>query len=373
MRYNLDNLENKWLIKIVAFIRRQLRIIEKKLVEEYSVQKDKLEKIKVHKNKLEVELRNMRKEKKTYLLKEAKEDCEKKVHGKKREIENCYEYINLIDNYMLKARKLITQIAILFDKKIYKVNSDYMKVQKPTKKLLKDRRYKYMYDFYQDILKNKSKDDLQKRDHEYKKTEKLYEYYILLSIIKVLTDLGYKWNRRDPLRKRIKDKFILRISAGTVLNFESNKEIIEVHYDEEVDKISDEESEKLDEVQFASSTGNLKPDFRIDIYNKDMKHKKSFVVEVKYRTFDKLYNKYGQTNVFKKMIDYKDRIKLVPRYDNAIEKVLVTYPKGFYYTEKVTKKNGNNIVFIQLSPDENNSEQFGYDNFKNEFSKIIKK
>lgn len=369
MKYDLNNVENKWLIKIIDFIRRELRIIEKKLNNEYQIQINKFHVRKEEIETLELQLEEINHKRNLYLFKDEKRKCKEKIHGKESELKKYDEYINLLDRYLSKTKKLMNHIAVLYDDPVYLNNNNYRKVKKPTKKLLKDVRYKYLYDFYQEILKNKSKSNFKQKDYEYKETEKLYEYYILINIIKVMKELGYSWSDDDPLKKRIKGNSILNISSNSLLTFYSYENYIEVHYDQELDNLM--ASESKNETKFISDSSNLKPDFRIDIYNKDMKYNKSFVIEVKYRPFDKLYSNVGNTNVFNKLIDYKDKIKLYPSYEYAVDKVLVTYPEDIYYNKKVTKKRGDSFMFFQLSPSINDDGQFGYDEFKKEIKNLV--
>ena len=278
-------------------------------------------------------------------------------------------YIDLLNNYLIKTKKLMNQIAIIYDEQVYFHNNNFRKVKKPTQKLLKDSRYKHLYDFYQKLLKDKSKSAFKEKDYEYKQTEKLYEYYILINIIKVMNECEFKWSDKDQLQKRIRKNYALNISSGTVLTFYSDKRIIEVHYDEELDNITKPSSNN--ETSFISDGKNLKPDFRIDVYDRKMNHKRSFIIEVKYRSFDKLYSEVSNTNVFNKLIDYKDKIKVLPSYGYAIDKVLVAYPEDIYYHQKLNKQRSGTFIFAQLSPSINNDGQFGYEEFKNEVKKLI--
>jgi len=369
MKYALNNDENKWLIKIIDHIRRKLRNIENKLKNECQIQNQIAYNEKNEISSLKVKLDEMEQNRNSYLFKDEIRKCKEKIYGKKSNLKGYNNYIELLNNYLIKTKKLMNQIAVIYDDQVYLHNSDFRKVKKPTKKLLKDIRYKYLYDFYQKLMKNKSKSSFQEKDYEYKETEKLYEYYILINIIKVMNDFEFKWSDDDPLQKRIRKNSAFNISSGEILTFYSNKRIIEVHYDEELDNITKSNSDN--EIAFISDGKNLRPDFRIDIYDKKMNHKRSFIIEVKYRSFDKLYSKVSNTNVFNKLIDYKDKIKVLPSYDYAIDKVLVTYPEDIYYHQKLNKQRGDTFIFSQLSPSINNDGQFGYEEFKNEIKELI--
>jgi hypothetical protein len=369
MKYVLNNDENKWLIKIIDHIRRKLRNIENKLKNECQIQNEIAYNEKNEISSIKVKLDEMEQNRNSYLFKDEIRKCKEKIYGKKSNLNGYNSYIELLNNYLIKTKKLMNQIAVIYDDQVYLHNSDFRKVKKPTKKLLKDIRYKYLYDFYQKLMQNKSKSSFQEKDYEYKETEKLYEYYILINIIKVMNDFEFKWSDDDSLQKRIRKNSAFNISSGEILNFHSNKRIIEVHYDEELDNITKSNSDN--EIAFISDGKNLRPDFRIDIYDKKMNHIRSFIIEVKYRSFDKLYSEVTNTNVFNKLIDYKDKIKVLPSYDYAIDKVLVTYPEDIYYYQKLNKQRGGTFIFSQLSPSINNNGQFGYKEFKNEIKELI--
>jgi len=369
MKYDLTNDENKWLIKIIDYLRMKLRVIENKLNQEYLIQTNKLKTKEYEIKKLELQLEKIKDSQSSYLFKTEKRNCLNKINGKKRDVQKDKKYVKLLENYSLKAKKIMNQMAVLYNDQLYFSNNNFRKIKKPTKKLFKDSRYKYLYDFYQQLLKNKSDSDFKEKNYEYKKTEKLYEYYILINIIKVLTELGYKWSEEDVLKKRIKENSVLNISPASVLKFKSAEKIIEVHYDEELDNHS--YKTKGEEFKIFSASNNLRPDFRIDIYDQQKNHLKGFVVEVKYRSFDKLYSEVSTTNVVNKLAAYKDKIKTYPDYDYAVDKVLVTYPEDFYYYKKVTEIWNNQINFLQLSPAINSQGQFGYLEFKDEIEKLV--
>ena len=369
MKYDLNNEENKWLLKIIDHIRRELRTIEKKLKSECQIQKANTKREINEIKSLKAKLDKMEESRKSYLFKDEIIKCKEKIYGKETNLNGYNNYIDLLNNYLIKTKKLMNQIAIIYDEQVYFHNNNFRKVKKPTQKLLKDSRYKHLYDFYQKLLKDKSKSAFKEKDYEYKQTEKLYEYYILINIIKVMNECEFKWSDKDQLQKRIRKNYALNISSGTVLTFYSDKRIIEVHYDEELDNITKPSSNN--ETSFISDGKNLKPDFRIDVYDRKMNHKRSFIIEVKYRSFDKLYSEVSNTNVFNKLIDYKDKIKVLPSYGYAIDKVLVAYPEDIYYHQKLNKQRSGTFIFAQLSPSINNDGQFGYEEFKNEVKKLI--
>lgn len=369
MKFDLSNDENKWLLKIIDYIRMELRVIENKLKQEKVMRENKFEAEKKEIEKLKLKLEEMENSHNPYLFKTEKQNCRSKIWGKEAELEESQNYIDLLENYLLKSKKLMKQIAVLYDDQLYFDNNNFRKVKKPGKKLFKDFRYKYFYDFYQKLMENKSNSDFKEKNYEYKKTEKLYEYYIMINIIKVLVELGYDWSDQEPFKKRIKEKSLLNISSASVLTFESADQIIEIHYDEELDNHSYQSSKK--EFNIFAASSNLQPDFRVDIYDRQKNHLRGFVVEVKYRSFDKLYNEKNQTNVFKKLTDYKDKIKTYPDYGYAVEKVLVTYPEDFHYYKVLTKSWNEQINFIQLSPAINHQGQFGSQEFKDEIAKLV--
>ena len=67
---------------------------------------------------------------------------------------------------------------------------------------------------------------------------------------------------------------------------------------------------------------------------------------MKYRRFESLYNPVVNTEVFNKLVKYKDNIKLLPDYSYAIKKVIVTYPEDFFQGKKIVKRKGDNFIFV---------------------------
>lgn len=373
--YSLENTENKWLIKIIDYIRRQLHKIERALEKELAEKKAELNNITKNINISKEKLKRINNHRNSYQYKERKYELKKRIKGKILEKEKCEEYINIIDKNLKKARKLTNQMGLLFSKEIYISNKDFLKAKAPTKNLLRDKRYKFFYDFYKKIMKLKSDEEFKGKRYEYKETSKLYEYYVLVNIIRALIELEFNFTEKSSFKERIESHSILELSEGTIISLKGDDKYIEIHYDEEL-CWNDEKKAKRPNYEFTTSAGCLKPDFRIDIYKQDSEKKyeylSSFIVEVKYRRFSKIYNPEIENPVYKKLTDYNDKIKILPGHEDAVDKVLVTYPEDPHYSKVIKSIQGGSIKFIQLSPDNKKEEQFGYGVFLNEIEKMVR-
>ncbi|MFW6311487.1 MAG: nuclease domain-containing protein [Nanoarchaeota archaeon] len=371
MRFSINNMENKWIIKCIDYIRRKLNIIKQKLESGLLIYNKKTEKLEAKKNKYKKRINILNSLYRVTIDESEIKQRKDQIYGVNKEIEKNKEMIKIINNHLITTNRLLNNISMIFEKEIYDINRDYLKVYKPTGRLFKDRRYNTIYDFYQEIVaKTNIKKSMMDKTYQYKKTYKIYEYYILINIIRCLSELDYNWED-DAIKNGIVEQLIIDIPAGTKFVFKKNAKTINIYYDKEIDKHSDEEL-KNNNIEFFSNRKNMKPDFRIDIYEGNS-HVKSFIIEVKYRRFRDLYDSKVDTEVVDQLNKYKDNIKRYPNYNNAISNVIVTYPEDLYKKEITNKKRNGNFIFIQLSPeqDESNEKQHGYYEFKSCLKNIL--
>ncbi|GAB6137994.1 hypothetical protein [Halanaerobaculum tunisiense] len=369
---SVDNLENKWFIKCIFFIKKQLKNLKAKLILEIEEQNNRVEQLEDKKSKIKSELKKLNQ---SWNNKRFSDDISIKkgqIKGINEEINDYKKSVNIIKNRVNKANKLLKSLNFIMESNLYLENKDFMKINKPSKKLFKDRRYKKIYNVYKNIFNHKNnKINLNNKLYQFKNTEKLYEYYILINTINAFKDIGFNWEE-DWLKRKIKNEFLpIEIPKGMALKFENDNYYIEVKYDKEIDVFS--ENKVRDKQSGFLGRKNWRPDLRVDIYSLNKDYIKSFIIEVKYRKFRNLYNNNYRTKVSNQLRNYINEIEYTTSegelLTSPIDKIIITYPKES--RSIITERYGNKFIFIQLSPEEKSEEQYGYSQFKQKIKEII--
>lgn len=278
-------------------------------------------------------------------------------------------YINEI-NYIVNLRGVISyhlRCSWLSDIKLYK------NITKPSLRMLKDRRYYKLYEIYNKISNKGLCENEQKEEvYSFKKTSKLFEYYIFMLIINIIKDFGYEW-KSGWLADQKGENLNTDLQSGTILRFESKSNIIEIAYDEEIKEI-DFKNPASGFVPL--NTRHKRPDVRIALFDKNYYFKNAIIVEVKCRKQKYLFNSEGETEIMKQLKDYK----ALGYYElkdgngeviwNAINNVIITYPKQFNEREKYSHPIYK-FSFIDIEPSENEEDILGYDELKREMQKLL--
>lgn len=278
-------------------------------------------------------------------------------------------YINEI-NYIVNLRGVISyqlRCSWLSNIKLYK------NITKPSLRMLKDRRYYKLYEIYNKITNKGLWGNEQKEEvYSFKKTSKLFEYYIYMLIINIIKDFGYEW-KSGWLADQKGENLNTDLQSGTILRFESKSNIIEIAYDEEIKEI-DLKNPASGFVPL--NTRHKRPDVRIALFDKNYYFKNAIIVEVKCRKQKYLFNSEGETDIMKQLKDYK----ALGYYElkdgngeviwNAINNVIITYPKQFNEREKYSHPIYK-FSFIDIEPSENEEDILGYDELKREIQKLL--
>lgn len=257
--------------------------------------------------------------------------------------------------------------------------------------LMRDYRYKKIYDYYQDIYYSKQRDqsELDQHSRMFRKTWELFEYYTVGLVIDILQELGYKW-----ISGWLADYDDLYLESGlgslpsnTLMLFESptGTHYIELAYDYSLEQKIQKKSNKG---QYISQRGR-RPDIRLTILeeNKAIYTRKSLqvraglIIEVKYRNHKYLLDQNFNPDVKEQLVDFTDLRyydpKIFSEFKEPIEpvkQVIVVYPKqkgqepfvrDFVY--------GNQIVYLQISPVDPESDDipFGYDTLKDRIKEFL--
>lgn len=278
-------------------------------------------------------------------------------------------YINEI-NYIVNLRGVISyqlRCSWLSNIKLYK------NITKPSLRMLKDRRYYKLYEIYNKITNKGLWGNEQKEEvYSFKKTSKLFEYYIFMLIINIIKDFGYEW-KSGWLADQKGENLNTDLQSGTILRFESKSNIIEIAYDEEIKEI-DLKNPASGFVPL--NTRHKRPDVRIALFDKNYYFKNAIIVEVKCRKQKYLFNSEGETDIMKQLKDYK----ALGYYElkdgngeviwNAINNVIITYPKQFNEREKYSHPIYK-FSFIDIEPSENEEDILGYDELKREIQNLL--
>lgn len=240
--------------------------------------------------------------------------------------------------------------------------SSYEKVKKPSFRLLRDKRYFTLYSNYNEMnIKNLGLAE-EKEVYSFKKTSKLFEYYIFILIINIIKGFGYKWKSGWLADEPRGGLSYTNLEIGTLLKFENENNIIELAYD---DEITDVDIKDLKSGFIPLNTRHNRPDIRIALFDKEYKFKNSLIVEVKCRKKRYLFNSANDTDIMRQLKDYK----AFGYYEyisgsgkviwDAVKKVIITYPKQFNDNE-VYSDPIYNFSFIEIAPNENEMHIEGY-------------
>jgi hypothetical protein len=178
-----------------------------------------------------------------------------------------------------------------------------------------------------------------------KKTSELYELYVLLTCIKIVTSLGYKMDERFL-------DLIYGINSGQSFLFIGDEGLCKISYDREI-KRNNYDFEN-DDYCYINGTHN-RPDIIIGFYKYDaIIPYKSIIVEVKCANVRRIFSEIEDTDIMLQVKDYFN----FGFYDSVaektkravIDKVIVVHP---YPAERLTNIMENSIVSISLYPKEN--------------------
>jgi hypothetical protein len=184
-----------------------------------------------------------------------------------------------------------------------------------------------------------------KRNFKSKKTSELYELYVLLSCIKVITSLGYKIDDYSL-------DSIYGINSGQSFLFIGNEGICKISYDREI-KRNNYEFEN-DDYCYINGTHN-KPDIIIGFYKYDeIIPYKNIIVEVKCANVRRIFNDIEDTEIMLQVKDYFNFgyfDSIAQRTKRAvIDKVVVVNP---YPDESFINIMEGSIISVSLYPESN--------------------
>lgn len=359
-----NNAENRFIVHIVKYLLRSLRILAVSLNDSKEVKEKRIERLIVEKQDLDNRIRRQQSNP-FHTFSDFRPGIYELIKLRDRiEKDRIPQLERELDGLEQKRKKLVSVTSTLmqFEKNTWYQEIKVGKVERVPYRMFKDTRYSFMYRFYRE-LKHLEDEQLttQKAVYPRKKNSLLLEYYIVTQIIDILYEQNYNWisgwllDNPNPL--------LAELPSGEIMKFEKDDHYIEIAYDLDIERRSKIDTD-ASYSRFVCGY-DCRPDIRISIHDKEKDTVKSAqIIEVKYRRFQYLYNEDIQTKVMDQCvrytsIEYFDALTGKPR--QIVENVIVVYPrqKGI---APVQGKQGNSIVFVQIEPSDPNTEEkpFGY-------------
>ncbi|MFW5962519.1 MAG: hypothetical protein ACOCQR_02785 [bacterium] len=364
----LINDHNQWFVKIVNQICTELKEVKEKIEKQIKQEEERIVRIEKERVKL------------IKILKEAGANKNFKsqansTYGRIKGIENDLalykETIATIEKQLYIVNSLFKNLIFFKNSNVYRKNYSFYKDNSFLSLNFEDIRYKNLYRIYKKLLRLRSADKNSCKNYHFKRTDKLYEYYSLINVVRVFQDLGYIWSDGCLKNGECNDCLIDEIHSGSVFNFVKEDYSVNLTYEGEI-KPSSIRALENEKKCFFTLDKNLTPDIRVDIYFKD-KLCKSFVLEVKYRRFESIYNEEINTESMIQLNKYRNNIEYITMEGeiyHPIDEVIIIYPYDKLYN-KVEKRFFNYFIFNQLSPSEKGV--YGYEELKNNIVSILKK
>src|SRR5690625_3073718 len=359
-----ENLENQWIKYILQELLEVFRSVNQSLNVEKNHITERQESLLLRKKENKAKRNRFKRNRYAY---------RNQLRRLKREIKRQREERKEIDKRLKSVTDRIRTIK-WWKTSLILIKEDYwlqnIKEERPKripKSLLRDWRYKKIYDYYRKLYKIKKKDttldtysDMQRRTWE------LYEYYTVGLVVDILQELGYDWESGW-----LADYDDLYLSSGlgglpqdTLMYFKSKEgdHYIESAYDY---RIEQSYNKKIEKGQYFHLR-QRRPDIRLtildsskSIYSRvDSTIKPGLIIEVKYRNHGNILGRKYSTDVKEQLIDFLDLRYYDPKLfdeklgpEEPIKQVIVVYPKqnrGKAFERD--REYGNRIVYLQLSP-----------------------
>lgn len=371
---NINNIENKWLLKILKYLRTALRTLEVNIDEQLKNKTIEYQKIDSQKSKAYNDFSKSSK----YVwynqndFKKGRQKLQEDYDNYKNRIIEKDKELKILKDKKEKVKKTSMMIVRFMDME-WLNDLDDRATNKITIRLLKDVRYSFLYKLYMElkVLENENS-NIDKTVYPRKRNYLLVEYYAVALCIDIFEKLNFQWIKGW----KADDLNLLEIDlpSGTIMCFENSTHRIELAYDREIDR-----SHSIDQDgSYSRFTGEVhrRPDILLSLHNKETETvERALVIEVKYRSFKYLWNKDVETKVMEQCKAYKN----IEYYDastglteHKLKKVIVFYPKQSG-AKPVESKNGNSIVFIQIEPNEPGNEElaFGYNELSNQIKEFL--
>ncbi|AWZ47772.1 hypothetical protein C3495_02435 [Clostridiaceae bacterium 14S0207] len=363
--FTKDNYENKWLKKILSDMFLEMKNIEnyyynllcKVLREEQTLCEKRSFLEEKDKNRFTSELFSKG------FMKDRIRDL-KEINRTSLKIDKRKKNLNY---YLSNITKLRDKLAYYINDTWLKEINGYKEIIKPSFKVMKDRRYAEVYNFYEVLFELYDKGNSISK-FPYKNTPKLFEYYVFLTIKQIIEDFGFIWIKGWLMDKDETFNCFNELPKNTKITLEKDNYTVSIQYEKRIEKNPTD----LNNYELISNAYHRLPDIIVSIF-KDSIFLESFIVEVKCRKFSYIYNEYAQTDTIEQVRDYLtvniyDKItKRVKR--NCINRVIIVYPM-----QEVNSKIQHefyDINFIGIKPSIDCKKSEGYMELKSQVNEIM--
>lgn len=377
------NVENQW----IKYILQELLDAFKTVYQIFVIEKKKLKERKVS-IKLELERNKSIRDdlnKKGFGFYSQLNIVKNEINRQKEELEQIRQRLKSVVNNTQKLKWWNTRL-IFMKEEHWLHHIEYEKPKRVPHALIRDLRYKKIYDYYEELYYIKKKDaTLDSYSTMYRRTWELYEYYTVGLVIDILHELGYKWisGWLADYDNLYLDSGLGSLPQNTLMYFLSNRNdhYIELAYDYKLERFS---SEPVYNGQYYSRRGR-RPDIRLtlldsnkEIYSQqDPNVRAGLIIEVKYRNHKYLLDKKFSPDVKEQLEDFLDLRYYGPNLPKAIrpvKQVIVVYPKQKGQKPFVRDAlHGNELVYLQMKPSDpdNKVTPFGYKRLQKEIMSFI--
>lgn len=194
----------------------------------------------------------------------------------------------------------------------------------------------------------------------YKPTFLIYEYYVYVSLLFLLQEIGFVATR--PILEQIQTYFYMDgLQDGTIVELHYNEKMVKIVYNELI------ETHPLIALSknsnFYNGEDTKKPDIRLDYYEMEegkWNFQSTIIIEVKYSPMYNIFQPVGNTKATEQMYKYW-AIKYVHEEQGklyyqrrAIHEVVCVYPGSQVHPKKIESGCG---IFLQFYPYKTNQEE----------------
>jgi hypothetical protein len=262
----------------------------------------------------------------------------------------------VVDEYAVRARRMHSQLyRFLASSTLSGLKTD--RYISPTIGLFRDSRYVFVHSLYQQLTAHKEKilvdPDFQ---YQWKHTALLYEYWVFIKILKVLTEeLGFTPQTGwlfDSLYM-VSKTLVPNLNPGSAIQLQRDDTILRVVYDEAILR-SEDEARRAGYPVWTPKPHN-RPDVRIDIYRQqaDSEHFEATIpIDAKYRRAQNIWYLEPDrfTPIHRQLEDYASIAQVgYGRKLVAVRGVLCLYPRDPERAVLLNDASGY-IWFLQLDP-----------------------
>lgn len=363
--------ENIWIKNILSEINIKMVDLEKEFTLLLQQKKRKIIDIE---NKLLILENNIKEIKNDYIISD-KVKKEKKYRKNILESEKIKfnNNINHLNNIVRNINRLRARLTF-YEHETWLSKISRKKEILVSDRLFRDHRYYYIYTVYKYLQqKNIMDKNVIKSNITFKKTSKLYEYYIVVLLIDILRELGFEWEEGWIADYKNNNIYFKDLESGSKFIFKYISYKLEIRYDYEIrNKITD------DNDFMCINDINCRPDILICIYDENGDILNAMIIEVKCRKSGNIYSKKGDTRVMEQLKKYYSLACYNSKYQNKrrnlnrniISKVVVTYPKQKFKVDFYDDV--LNFEFIQISPSKEKNLTYGYSEMKKSVEEFLK-